>query len=80
LSTWEIWVKKLIAKNLGLVIIINIHKTLKIQKFIGSANMEVGALKYKSKGEVKFNIMKDKLFKRGGEGRALLISNTHFIE
>jgi hypothetical protein len=40
----------------------------------------VGALKYKSKGEAKFSIMRDKLSKKGGEGRALLISNTHFIE
>jgi hypothetical protein len=40
----------------------------------------VGALKYKSKGEVKFSIMMDKLSKKGGVGRVLLISNTHFIE
>jgi hypothetical protein len=40
----------------------------------------VDALKYKSKGEAKFSIMRDKLFKKGGEGRALLILNTHFIE
>ncbi len=41
---------------------------------------KVSALKYESKREAKFNIMKDKLSKKGGEGRALLISNTHFIE
>jgi len=29
---------------------------------------------------MKFSIMKDKLSKKGGEGRTLLISNTHFIE
>ncbi len=40
----------------------------------------MSALKYESKREAKFNIMKDKLSKKGGEGRALLISNTHFIE
>jgi hypothetical protein len=40
----------------------------------------VGALKYQSKGKAKFNIMRDKLSKKGGKGRALLISNTHFIE
>jgi hypothetical protein len=32
------------------------------------------------KGEAKFSIMRDKLSKKGGEGRALLISNTHFTE
>jgi hypothetical protein len=40
----------------------------------------MGALKYESKGEAKFSIMRDKLSKKGGEGKALLISNTHFIE
>jgi hypothetical protein len=33
----------------------------------------VGALKYKLKGKAKFNILKDNLSKKGGEGRALPI-------
>jgi hypothetical protein len=41
---------------------------------------KVSASKYESKGKTKFSIMRDKLFKKGGEGRALLISNIHFIE
>jgi hypothetical protein len=40
----------------------------------------VGALKYESKGEGKFSIMRDKLSKKRGEGKALLILNIHFIE